>query len=145
MFCQNREPMLRRISIYSGLAVLLVAIPLLAQGPDVVLLNGRIITVDERFSIAQAVAIRGGRFVAVGSTQQIRALAGPSTRRIDLHGRAVVPGFIDNHMHLLRAAATWAKEVRFDGIYSRKQAIEKLRARIKAAAPGEWIYNIGGW
>jgi predicted amidohydrolase YtcJ len=137
--------MLRRVSIYAGLAVLLVAIPLLAQGPDVVLLNGKIITVDERFSIAQAVAIRGDRFVAVGSTQQIRALAGPSTRRIDLHGRAVVPGFIDNHMHLLRAAATWTKEVRFDGIYSRKQAIEKLRARIKAAAPGEWVYNIGGW
>lgn len=127
------------------LVLLLAAIPVLAQAPDLVLLNGKIITVDERFTIAQAVAIRGDRFVAVGATQQIAALAGPSTRRIDLHGRAVVPGFIDNHMHLLRGAATWTKEVRLDGIYSRRQAIEKLRARIKAAAPGEWVYNIGGW
>src|SRR5579871_2529076 len=116
-----------------------------APAPDLVLLNGKIITVDERFSVAQAVAIRGERFTAVGTTQQISALAGPSTRRIDLHGRAVVPGFIDNHMHLLRAAATWTKEVRFDGVYSRRQAIEKLRGRIKADAPGEWVYNIGGW
>jgi len=125
--------------------LLLAAIPLLAQAPDLILTNGKIITVDERFTIAQAVAIRSNRFTAVGTTQQITALAGPSTRRIDLHGRAVVPGFIDNHMHLLRAAATWTKEVRFDGIYSRKQAIEKLRARIKAAGAGEWVYNIGGW
>jgi len=132
-------------SIARCCAVLAAAIPLLAQAPDLVLLNGKIITVDERFTVAQAVAIRAGRFVAVGSTKQISALADPSTRRIDLHGRAVVPGLIDNHMHLLRAAATWTKEVRFDGIYSRKQAIEKLRARIKAAAPGEWVYNIGGW
>ena len=132
--------MARRFPIF-----LFVAIPLFAQAPDLILTNGKIITVDERFSIAQAVAIRGDRFVAVGTTQQISALAGPSTRRIDLRGRAVVPGFIDNHMHLLRAAATWTKEVRFDGIYSRKQAVEKLRARIRASAPGEWVYNIGGW
>lgn len=126
----------------------LVAAAILAAqtpAPDLVLLNGKIITVDERFSVAQAVAIQGDRFIAVGSTPQIAALAGPSTRRIDLHGRAVVPGFIDNHMHLLRAAATWTKEVRLDGIYSRKVAVEKLRARIKATAPGEWVYNIGGW
>ena len=57
----------------------------------------------------------------------------------------MIPGLIDNHMHLLRAAATWAKEVRFDGVDSRKQAVEMLRARVKAAAPGDWIYNIGGW
>ena len=57
----------------------------------------------------------------------------------------MIPGLIDNHMHLLRAATTWAKELRFDGVESRKQAIEMLRARAKAAAPGEWVYNIGGW
>ena len=116
-----------------------------AQAPDTVLFNGKIITVDERFTVAQAVAIRGDRFIAVGPNQQITALAGPNTRRIDLHGRSVVPGFIDNHMHLLRAAATWTKEVRFDGIYSRKQAVDLLRARLKAAAAGDWVYNIGGW
>ena len=125
----------------------LLAVVLQAQQPaaDLVLSNGKIITVDERFSIAQAVAIRGDRIVAAGTNQEITQLAGPSTRRIDLKGKAVIPGLIDNHMHLLRAASTWTKELRFDGVDSRKQAVEMLRARVKAAAPGEWIYNIGGW
>src|SRR5579864_7619785 len=113
--------------------------------PDLILSNGKIITVDERFSIAQAVAIRGDRIVAAGTNQEITQLAGPNTRRIDLKGKAVIPGLIDNHMHLLRAAATWTKEVRFDGVDSRKQAVEMLRGRVKAAAAGDWIYNIGGW
>jgi predicted amidohydrolase YtcJ len=116
-----------------------------APAPDMVLSNGKIITVDERFTIAQAVAVQGDRIVAVGTNQEIARLAGPNTRRIDLRGRAVIPGLIDNHMHLLRAATTWLRETRFDGVESRKQAIEMLRARAKAAGPGEWIYNIGGW
>ena len=113
--------------------------------PDLVLSNGKIITVDERFTIAQAVAIRGERIVAVGTNQEITRLAGPNTRKVDLLGKSVIPGLIDNHMHLLRAATTWTKELRFDGVESRKQALEMLRARVKSAAPGEWIYNIGGW
>ena len=113
--------------------------------PDVILTNGKIITVDERFSIAQAVAIQGDRIVAIGTDQAITRLAGPTTRRIDLRGRAVVPGLIDNHMHLLRAANTWTRELRFEGVYSRKQATELLRVRAKAVGPGEWVYNIGGW
>jgi len=113
--------------------------------PDLVLANGKIITVDERFTIAQAVAIKGDHIVAVGTNQEMAQLSGANTRRIDLLGRAVIPGLIDNHMHLLRAATTWQRELRFDGVDSRKQAIEMLRARAKAAGPGEWVYNIGGW
>jgi predicted amidohydrolase YtcJ len=113
--------------------------------PDLVLSNGKIITVDERFTIAQALAIRGDTVLAVGTNQEIARLAGPNTRRIDLRGRAVIPGLIDNHMHLLRAATTWLRETRFDGVASRKEAIEMLRARAKTAGPGEWVYNIGGW
>ncbi len=113
--------------------------------PDLVLLNGKVVTVDERFTIAQAVAIGGDRIVATGSSQEIGHLAGPNTRRIDLRGRTVIPGLIDNHMHLLRAALTWSRETRFDGVESRKQAVELVRARAKAAGPGEWVYNIGGW
>src|SRR5665213_474136 len=113
--------------------------------PDLILSNGKIITVDERFTIAQAVAIKGDRIAAVGTTQEMARLAGPNTRKIDLMGRAVIPGLIDNHMHLLRAATTWTRELRFDGVESRKHAIEMLRARVKAVGPGEWVYNIGGW
>jgi len=121
--------------------------PLASQepSPDLVLSNGKIITVDERFTIAQAVAIRGDRIVAVGTNQEMAQLAAPNARRIDLRGRAVIPGLIDNHLHLLRAATTWQLELRFDGVDSRKQAIEMLRARAKSAGAGQWVYNIGGW
>src|SRR6195256_4684488 len=84
--------------------------------PDLILSNGKVITVDERFSIAQALAIRGDRIVAVGTNQDIARLAGPATKRIDLRGKSVIPGLIDNHMHLLRAGQTWLKELRFDGV-----------------------------
>jgi predicted amidohydrolase YtcJ len=133
--------------LFGMVALLATAGMLGAQqpAPDLVLSNGKIITVDERFTIAQALAIKGDRIVAVGTNQEVGQLAGPNTRRIDLAGKAVTPGLIDNHMHLLRAATTWLRELRFDGVESRKQAIEMLRARVKAAGSGEWIYNIGGW
>lgn len=113
--------------------------------PDLILTNGKIVTVDDRFRIAQAVAIRGERFIAVGSNQEVAALAGPNTRRIDLRGRTVIPGLIDNHMHLMRAAGTWLRELRLDGVYSRARAVELLHQRAQAAGPGQWVYNIGGW
>jgi predicted amidohydrolase YtcJ len=113
--------------------------------PDLILSNGKIVTVDERFTIAQAIAIRGDRIVAVGSNADIGRLGGAGTRRIDLAGRTVTPGLIDNHMHLLRAANTWIKELRFDGVESRRQAIDLIHARAKAVGAGGWVFNIGGW
>ena len=64
---------------------------------------------------------------------------------IDLKGKSVIPGLIDNHLHLLRAGTTWLNELRFEGVISRKQALEMVRLRAKAAGPGGWVYNIGGW
>jgi predicted amidohydrolase YtcJ len=113
--------------------------------PDLVLTNGKIITVDDRFSIAQAVAIRGERIVAVGTTQAISRMAGANTRKIDLDGKAVVPGLIDAHAHLMRAAETWAIEARFDDIESRKQALEIVRAKAAELGSGQWVFNLGGW
>jgi predicted amidohydrolase YtcJ len=127
--------------------LLLACTTVLGQQPaaDIVLINGKVITVDDRFTIAQAVAMRGGRIVAVGSNQEIGRLAGPGTRRIDARGRAVIPGLIDNHMHLLRAGITWQQEVRWDGVESRQRALEMLRARAATAPRDAWIYNLGGW
>jgi len=118
-----------------------------AQQPpaDVVLTNGKIITVDDQFRIAQAVAIRGDRFVAVGTNADIAKLTGPNTRKIDLGGKAVVPGLIDAHAHLMRAAETWAIEARFDDIESRKQALDLVKAKAAQLGPGQWVFNLGGW
>src|SRR5437667_6945125 len=138
--------MTRRISLIVGVLLAIIGTVAAQQSQvDLVLSNGKIITVDERFTIAQAVAIAGDRIVAVGSNQDITRLAGPNTRRIDLMGRSVTPGLIDNHLHLLRAGNTWLQELRFEGVESRKKAIEMLRARAKAAGPGGWVFNIGGW
>ena len=136
----------RLLAVAGSLFVLAAAMPRAQQGPpDLILSNGKIVTVDERFTIAQAVAVRGDRIVAVGSNADIGKLAGAGTRRIDLGGRTVTPGLIDNHMHLLRGATTWAKELRFDGVESRRQAIDLIRARAKSEGPGGWVFNIGGW
>jgi predicted amidohydrolase YtcJ len=135
---------MRRLTI-SGLLFSVALLRAQTPAPDLILSNGKIITVDDRFTIAQAVAIRGDRILATGTDTELFRLAGPTTARIDLRGRAVIPGLIDNHLHLLRAAGTWLRETRFDGIESRKQAIEMMRARAKAVGPGGWVYNIGGW
>jgi predicted amidohydrolase YtcJ len=67
--------------------------------PDLTLSNGKIITVDQRFTIAEGVAIKNDRVIGVGSNQEILRLAGSGTRKIDLKGKSVIPGLIDNHMH----------------------------------------------
>jgi predicted amidohydrolase YtcJ len=128
-------------------AVFLIVAGIAGQqnAPDLILFNGKIITVDERFSIAQAVAVRGNQIVAVGTNQDVNRLAGAATRRIDLRGRSVIPGLIDNHMHVLRYGTTWKYEVRWDGVETRKEALELLRARTQTVKPGDWVYILGGW
>jgi predicted amidohydrolase YtcJ len=113
--------------------------------PDTILTNGKIITVDETFSIAEAVAVRGSRIVDVGTTQEITQLAGPNTRRIDLRGRSVVPGLIDNHAHFQEEGEYWILETRLDGVDTREEAITRLVAAAKEKGPGAWIYTLGGW
>jgi predicted amidohydrolase YtcJ len=72
----------------------------LTSYPDLILANGRILTVDQNFSITEALAIRDGRILATGSNDDIESLAGPNTQRRDLGGRTVIPGIIDTHAHL---------------------------------------------
>jgi predicted amidohydrolase YtcJ len=138
----------RRIAI-AGALYLLSAAPaaLYAQtpAPDTILTNGKIITVDGRFSLAQAVAVRGDRIVAVGTTQDIARLAGPNTARIDLGGKSVVPGFIDNHAHIMEEGRIWLEELRLDGVTTRKQALEMIRAKAATLKPGQWVYTLGGF
>jgi predicted amidohydrolase YtcJ len=117
--------------------------PAQAQPADKIFTNGKIVTVDDRFTIAQALAIRGQRVVAVGSNSEIDKVRGPATETIDLGGRTVIPGLIDNHAHWIRAAEH--NELRFDGVTSRQQALKMVAERARAAAPGEWIAVLGGW
>jgi len=115
------------------------------QPADLVLSNGKVITVDDTFTIAQAVAIRGDRIVAVGTNEEINALAGANTRRIDLAGRSLMPGFIDNHAHYMEEGAYWTEEMRLDGVDSRQRALERMQARAKEKGPNQWLFTLGGW
>ena len=75
-----------------------------AGAADTILLNGKIVTYDA--APAEALAVRDGRIAAIGRSADIRALAGPGTRVIDLGGRTVIPGLIDSHIHAIRAGLT---------------------------------------
>src|SRR5690349_7159458 len=94
--------MIRRVAllpfIFAGLAWSAQILPR-PPAPDLVLFNGKVITVDRSFSIHTAVAILGDRIMAVGNDDQMRTVAGPATRLIDLKGLSVIPGLMDNHLH----------------------------------------------
>jgi predicted amidohydrolase YtcJ len=112
---------------------------------DTLLVNGKIVTVDDRFSIAEALAIRNERIIAVGSTAEIEKLKGPTTRVVDVGGRTVIPGLIDNHAHFMRAAEYWHREVRLDGVTSHNEALGLMKEKAAQSKPGEWVVVLGGW
>ncbi|MBI2316423.1 MAG: amidohydrolase [Betaproteobacteria bacterium] len=105
---------------------------------EIVLTNGKIITVDSAFSIAEAIAIEGERIRAVGRSGDLHALIGPRTRVIDLAGKAVVPGLIDGHAHLDREGL---KSVypSLGRVRSFKHSQARIAELARLAAPGEWI------
>jgi predicted amidohydrolase YtcJ len=105
---------------------------------DTILYRGRIYTVDPANSVAEAVAIKDGRFVAVGQAAEIRRLATPGTRQIDLAGRTVVPGFSDGHPHL---DGVGMNEIlpSFDGVRSIDDVLGVLAKEAARRRPGQWI------
>ena len=115
-----------------------------AQAPDIALVNGRIVTLDGRSTVAEALAVGDGKIVAVGRSVDIRALAGAATRIIDLEGRTVIPGLINSHMHAIRAALFYATEVNWIGTRSIPEAMARIATEPRAARPGQWIIVAGG-
>ena len=105
--------------------------------PNIIAYNGKVLTVDDAFTTTQALAVRDGKFLAVGSNQRIRAMAGPNTRQIDLQGKSVVPGFIDTHNHYNGYAERGLiPRVIFR---TRTQWVADIKKLVDAAQPGEWI------
>ena len=113
--------------------------------PERILLNGKIATVDDFFSIQEAVALQGERILAVGSNEDMESLAGPDTEIVDLGGKTVIPGLIDDHNHVVRATEYWPNEARLDGVTTRAGALQILQEKAASLAPGEWLMSLGGW
>jgi predicted amidohydrolase YtcJ len=123
----------------------LVALLLSAAAPaDLIIRDAHIVTVDPKFSTAHAAAIRDGRFIAVGSDAEVLKSKGPNTRVIDLHGKTVLPGFDDTHVHLT-AGEELPLQVDLTHIHSIKQIQAAIAARARQLKPGEWITGTRGW
>ncbi len=113
-----------------------------ALAPDLILVNAIIHTVDDENPTANAVAISGGRFIAVGNDDAIRALAGPSTSVEDLGRAAVVPGLIDAHNHL-QATGRMLREVQLYDTRAMSEIVERVAARVRERSNGEWVVGRG--
>jgi predicted amidohydrolase YtcJ len=113
--------------------------------PDLILHRGLISTLDRSNPTASAIAIRGSVFSAVGHDRDVLPLAGAKTRTIDLQGRRVLPGLIDNHLHIIRGGLTFNMELRWDGVRSLADAMSMLKRQIAVTPPPQWVRVVGGF
>jgi predicted amidohydrolase YtcJ len=132
-------------ALYLPAILVSLAAPAWAQAPDTVLLNGKVVTLDARSTTQEAIAVRDGHIIAVGTTADIKKLAGPTTRVIDVRGRTVIPGLIDSHLHAIRAALSFSTEVNWIGARSLEEALGRIRAASRIMKPGSWLIVAGGW
>jgi predicted amidohydrolase YtcJ len=130
-------------SVHACLLVIGTWLGMAATPPpaDLILFNGKIVTVDATFSYAQAVAIRDGRFVIVGSDADIRRIAGPDTTQIDIHGNTVVPGLADNHLHSVGGGPG----VDLSRARTVQDLLDAIATRARDVRPGELIVTNGDW
>ena len=117
----------------------------MTAAPELILHNGRFTTLDRSQPEVSAVAVSGGRFSHVGEAGAIMPLAGPQTRVIDLRGRRVLPGLIDNHLHLIRGGLNFNMELRWDGVRSLADAMAMLRAQVAVTPAPQWVRVVGGF
>lgn len=113
--------------------------------PDLILRNGRFTTLDRSNPNAEAVAVTDGRFAAVGTEAEVMALAGPNTKVVDLKGRRVLPGLIDNHLHIIRGGLNFNMELRWDGVRSLADAMNMLKRQVAITPPPQWVRVVGGF
>src|SRR3954470_19448072 len=134
MTCWGADPGPSFLTALCLMLGLLASTDARAQAPDIILINGRIVVYDT--APAQALAVRDGKITGVGNSKDIGALAGPSTRVVDLGGRTVIPGLIDSHIHAIRAGLSFTTEVQWIGIRTLAEALDRIRAAAKRAPKG---------
>src|SRR5258706_10178350 len=138
--------MSKRILASAGVAAVLIAgywheARGAAPAPEIILFGGKIVTGDRNFSYAQAIAISNGKILAVGGDREIRKLAGPATRQIDLGGKTVIPGLADNHLH----SAGGGPGVDLSSVRTMAELMAAIAARVQAAKPGDVVITNSDW
>jgi len=113
--------------------------------PDLILHRGLFTTLDRSNPTASSVAIKDGVFTAVGQDYDVMKLAGPSTKVIDLKGKRVLPGLIDNHLHIIRGGLNFNMELRWDGVWSLADAMAMLKKQVAITPPPQWVRVVGGF
>jgi len=109
-----------------------------APQPDLIVHDGKILTVDSKFSTVEAMAVRGDRILAMGSSDQILALAGPQSRQIDLHGKTVLPGLADSHLHVV-SSAMYEFDHPVPDMETIADVLKYFRSRAAAVGPGAGV------
>jgi predicted amidohydrolase YtcJ len=113
--------------------------------PDMILYNGQITTLDRGNPAPEAVAVTAGHFTAVGEKSDILPTAGPKTTVIDLGGKRMIPGLIDNHLHVIRGGLNFNMELRWDGVRSLADAMAMLKRQVAVTPPPQWVRIVGGF
>ncbi len=114
------------------------------QENDLIIVNAKITTLDRQNPSAEAVAIRDGKFPAVGTEAEIRAMA-PTATVIDVRGRRLIPGLIDSHTHVIRGGLNYNMELRWDGVPSLADALAMLRQQVDRTPAPQWVRVVGGF
>src|SRR6201993_2638753 len=118
---------------------------MISPSPDLILHRGLFTTLDRSNPTASAVAIKDGVFTAVGHDHEVMAVAGPSTKVIDLQKRSALPGLIDNHLHVIRGGLNFNMELRWDGVRSLSDAMSMLKKQVAITPPPQWVRVVGGF
>jgi predicted amidohydrolase YtcJ len=115
------------------------------RAADLILMNGKLATLDKQRPLAEAASIKAGRFSRVGSASEVMAEKGAATRVVDLGGRTAIPGLNDSHIHPIRGGLNYNLEVRWDGVPSLSDAMARLKDQASRTPPPQWVRVVGGW
>ena len=141
--------MINRRQLLAGAAAV-TALPIATESfamnqTDLILTNAKVTTLDRENPQAEAVAIRGGKFLAVGTEQEVRAAAAPNARVIDAGGRRLIPGLIDSHIHVIRGGLNYNMELRWEGVPTLADAMAMLKKQAENTPPPQWVRVVGGF